>query len=106
MKVSIVYIQWADAHGNTGWFNAEESAKWAEQEWYCDDVGYLIKETPKMIVIAQRHEPFGHANGTEQWGGLHKIPKTWIRNRRLLGYLNHDGSIISPPIPAAHRRKR
>lgn len=93
-RIPIVYIQWVDAHGNTGWFSIPEMENWTQSDWYTDSVGFIVKETEKMIILAERHEPTGHANGEEQWGGLHKIPKTWIRNRRLLGYLKHDGIFI------------
>ncbi len=93
--IPIIYIQWMDAHNNTGWFTDDDVDDWAKGDWYCNDVGYLIRETKRFLVFAQRHEPDGHANGQEQWGGLHRIPKTWVRSRRILGYLKHDGTLIS-----------
>ena len=92
----IVFLEWIDAHNNTGWFDEEAMGKWAGEDWYCEDVGFLVRETSHMLIFAQRHEPDGHANGEVQWGGLHKIPKTWIRNRRLLGYLKQDGTFVPP----------
>lgn len=93
--IPIIYIQWMDAHHNSGWFDDDGLSKWARDDWYCDDVGYLVRETSKFLVFAQRHEPVGHAEGDEQWGGLHKIPKTWLRNRRILGYIRQDGCLVS-----------
>mgnify|MGYP001560157964 CR=1 FL=1 len=92
VRIAIVYFEWVDAHGNTGWFSENELEKWAKDDWYCNDVGFLVKEEKGFLVLAQRHEPMGHANGEEQWGGLHRIPKTWIRNRRILGYMDSAGS--------------
>lgn len=91
----IIYIQWIDAHNNSGWFTDSEVDDWSKGDWYCDDVGYLIRKTKRMFIIAQRHEPNGHANGDEQWGGLHRIPKTWVRSRKILGYLANDGSFVA-----------
>jgi hypothetical protein len=93
-QIPIIFIQWIDAHGNTGWFSNSEKDEWAKEDWYTDSVGFLIKETDKMIVIAERHEPNNSVNRMEQWGGLHKIPKTWIKNKRILGYLKNDGTFI------------
>jgi len=105
-KTPIIYIEWMDSHSNHSWYTNEEMDQWAKGVWYCNDVGYLVRETKMQLVLAQRHEPAGNgtASEKEQWGGLHKIPKTWIRNRRLLGWLNSDGSIISPPIPTRKKR--
>jgi hypothetical protein len=91
---SIIYLEWVDAHGNTGWFSNQEKDEWLKDDWYTNSVGFLIKETDKMLVIAERHEPDNYANRMEQWGGLHKIPKTWVRNRKILGYIKNDGTFM------------
>jgi hypothetical protein len=102
----IVFIQWVDAHNNTGWFTNDEMAGWIDHtNWYSDDVGYLVKETKTMLVFAQRHDPPVGANREEQWGGLHKIPKTWVKSRRILGYLKTDGSFVEKRNAAVAQRK-
>ena len=90
----IVHLEWHDAHGNSGWHTEEETAKWAEGVWMVADVGYLIHETKACLVFAQRFMPRGDAAGDQQWGGLHKIPKGWIRKRKILGYLSPTGAFI------------
>lgn len=94
MKLTpIIYLKWVDSHSNSGWFTNDEMAAWSTDiDWYSDDVGYLVRETKTMLVFAQRHDPPVGANRQEQWGNIHKIPKTWIRERRVLGYLATDGS--------------
>jgi hypothetical protein len=87
----VIYIEWIDAHGNTSWFSNEEIEGWIKEDWYTQTVGFLIKETQKMIILAERHEPEKSANRTEQWGGVHKIPKTWIRVRHIIGYIDRSG---------------
>jgi hypothetical protein len=106
MRTPIVYIEWVDAHNNVGWFHLGEAEKWAAGgDWWCQDVGFLIRETPRFLVFAQRHEPEGHANGDEQWGALHRIPKTWIRNKKVLGYMESDGRFVSVKPPSARRNR-
>ena len=91
----IIFLRWIDAHSNAGWYSDKAAREWGEGDWYCEDVGFLIKETEKHITFAQRHEPNGRANGEEQWGGLHKIPKTWVKGRRVLGYMKADGTFVA-----------
>jgi hypothetical protein len=101
--IPIVYIEWIDANCNARWFGEGQVDEWCENDWYCNDVGFLIKETEHFIVFAQRHEPDGHANGEEQWGGLHKIPRTWIKNKRILGYISRDGTFNGRRKQDAHK---
>jgi hypothetical protein len=106
--VPIIYIEWVDAHNNTGWFTDDQLDSWAPGDWYCNDVGYLVRETTRMLVFAQRHEPGGRSesDGVQQWGGLHKIPKTWVRKRALLGYLRPDGSLLRLVVGGCRDRMR
>ena len=105
--IPIVYIQWVDAHTNTAWFENEGLDKWiALEDWYCNDVGYLVKEDERVLVFAQHHVPEGHANGDEQWGGLHRIPKTWLRNRKVLGYLRREDGAFVAVKEKTNRRKK
>ncbi len=90
----IVHLQWQDAHGNSGWHTDEETAKWMKGVWMCSDVGYLIHETKTYLVFAQRYCPDTDASDEILWGGLHKIPKAWIRDRKVLGYLSPTGAFM------------
>jgi len=89
--IPIVHLQWQDAHANAGWHDDDEVAGWMKGVWLVSDIGYLIHETKAFVVFAQRFLPAGDASGNQQWGGLHKIPKGWIRNRKVIGYLTPEG---------------
>lgn len=92
--IPIVYIQWMDACSNGNWFSEEHLDEWVKDDAYCSDVGYLVRETKKMLVFAQRHEPELGPDRDLQWGNVHKIPKTWVRSRKVLGYLKRDGTFV------------
>jgi hypothetical protein len=92
-RYPIVAIEWVDAHADSGWMSIPEAEKLAKAEWYCTDVGILIKETPKVLVFAQRLSP-PFQDGQLQIGSLHRIPKTWVRRRIVLGYLKANGRAI------------
>lgn len=84
-KLKLIYIEWGDAFTNsTGWRTFDEAELWAKDcNWVICEVGYVIKETKKYIAIAQgmkKEDEYTEA----QFINLHKIPKTWIRKRRLL----------------------
>lgn len=83
-KHKLVYIEWEDATSRSGWHLNEEVDDWIKgRGWFVNHVGWVIRETKKYIVLAgSQVEKDGH--GDEQWGNLQKIPKTWIRKRKIL----------------------
>ncbi len=93
-RYPIVAIEWVDAHANSGWFTPEQLEEWANQDGYCTDIGVLVKETKRSLVFAQRHTMPLDDEDTIQWGSLHRIPKTWVRRRIVLGYLKENGRVI------------
>ena len=84
MKKKLIYIEWADAIMNSEWFEENLVRGWIDQsDWWICEVGWLIEETKKHIILAMRRKK-EDINTVGQWGGLHKIPKTWIRKRKEL----------------------
>lgn len=89
MKYKLVYIEWEDAiTNNLKWFDEEQAKDWAENTtMLIYECGWILKETKRFIVIANRYSKTSISNGESSLldvGGLHKIPKTWIRKRVVL----------------------
>lgn len=80
MNYKLIYIEWHDAFAKTTWMTEEELNKWKKGEMIVNEVGWLIEETPKQIILAGRYIPPDNED-VEQFGLLQKIPKTWIRKR-------------------------
>jgi len=89
-KYPLVYLEWQDACSYDGsaevgsWKSEEEAVEWGKNaEWYVRQAGFIIKENKKYITIAGMCEP-GNNDHVPMFGHLQKIPKTWIRKRKLL----------------------
>ena len=80
MKHKLIYIEWHDAFASGSWFTKRELEDWKKGEFIVSEVGWLIEETSKQIILAARHNQEDNGD-LEQWGSLQKIPKTWIRRR-------------------------
>ena len=85
MKVKVnnyklIYLEWHDAFGRGGWRTSQELDEWKKGEFVVREVGWLIEETDKQIILAGRHVPPDNGDD-ELYGGLQKIPTTWIRKR-------------------------
>ena len=83
-KVKIIYLEWHDAFCNPSWLdrNVMKDAV-CDYEAIVRQSGFLIEETKKYIIVAGSWKP-AHKYGDEEFSGIHKIPKTWIRNRKTL----------------------
>lgn len=83
--MKLIYTEWEDAVSNARWFTRDEMENWADHasEWLIREAGWLIRETPRYLIIATSWKPEDE-NTDEQFCNLHKIPKTWIRKRKIL----------------------
>lgn len=82
--MKLVYLEWCDATSNAGWFDKDELEAWSEQTtWIIKEAGWLIKETKKYLVFANGWKP-DDGWVDEKYVGVHKIPKTWVLNRKDL----------------------
>ena len=86
MKYKLVYLEWSDATSNSAWHSEEELAQWGKNSgWIVKQVGWLFEENDKYIVIFSSMADGGKNEGEENhYGNLQKIPKTWIRKRKVL----------------------
>jgi len=84
MKYKLVYIEWADATSNSGWFTEEEMKDWVKTSaWVVKQVGWVFEETPKYIALYGSIVD-GVRDREVRYGQIQKIPKTWIRKRKVL----------------------
>ena len=83
-KRELVYLEWGDAVYTSDWMLERNIDEWAENsEWIVKHVGWIIKETPKYIVISSRRNE--RSNGKiNEYGAIQKIPRTWIKLRKKL----------------------
>lgn len=83
-KYKLVYIEWGDAVSKDEWFLKKDALDWAEREnWIVKQCGWLVKETGKYLVLASKVMETNY-DTLEQIGYLFKIPKGWIKKRKIL----------------------
>lgn len=84
----VVYLEWQDAVGNASWIgDSDRCSQWAKRSGHMiKESGFLIEEHKDYILFAQRWHP-GDAESEEMFGSLHKIPTSWIRNRKKLMFV-------------------
>lgn len=80
--MKLLYIEWCDAIASgLDWTDIDVAKEWAENtDWIVCEVGWVIKETKKYIVIASTYKK-EDVYTTAQFKHLMKIPKTWIKKR-------------------------
>lgn len=83
--IELIYIEWCDAAGKSGWTTLEAAIAWAENdtEWIARNSGWLLKETKEYILISFSYMT-GNDYSAESVNDPLKIPKTWIRKRKTL----------------------
>ena len=64
----------------SGWMSKSEMDSWSKGEFVIKEVGWIIEETPKQIILMSRYSPPDNGDAA-QYGMLQKIPKTWIKKR-------------------------
>lgn len=75
MKFPLVEIKWDDAVTDTGWQHADEIEPSNE---VAITIGFLVKETPKHVVVASTIDADGSTNGRIQ------IPVKMILKRTVI----------------------
>lgn len=79
-----IYIEWCDAvEKDYGWSSKAEVLEWAKTDnWVIKQYGFIVEETDKYIVLATRYSE--DKDGEIMFGGIIKIPSTWILNKESL----------------------
>jgi hypothetical protein len=82
IKYPLIYIEWCDAiESNEGWQDINVIKYWAKtSDWIVKECGFLIEETKEYIVFASRIGNY-HDDNEPKFGGINKIPNTWIKKR-------------------------
>ena len=80
----LTYIQWLDAHSNSGWHTREQIEKFIEES-HCitEQVGWVVFEDDKILCIISR-KLLWPMEDTVEFGMIQKIPKTWIKKRKVI----------------------
>lgn len=84
--MKLIYIEWADSvSSGSQWYSKEELKDWDTDDfWIVKQVGFVIKETKEFILLCSQYRPPNHFVTDGDYGHLQKIPKTWIRKRKIL----------------------
>lgn len=79
--MKLIYIEWEDACHNSEWFSEKQAQYWHKEQgkFLIKESGWLVAEDSRAITLASRWAP---ENGN--LGGLQRIPKTWIRKRKII----------------------
>lgn len=84
----IEYIQWLDAHSNGGWYKEQDLINFINHEdCIVEDIGWIVAEDDKVICLCARRTLWTEKKEKDneyQYGSLHKIPKSWIKKRKIL----------------------
>jgi hypothetical protein len=86
MKYKLVYIEWEDAVDDTSldWKTKNEVFEWVkDSKWIIKQSGFILKEDKTGIVFASKMEQ-GNEKYEATFRGISRIPKTWIRKRKVL----------------------
>ncbi len=79
----LYFVLWHDAHSGAGWYRPNEVEDFLNEErCLVEQVGWLISEDKYEIVLAGRKCKWAK-EGDPEWGMLQKIPKAWIRRKKL-----------------------
>lgn len=82
--MKLLYVQWEDASSRSSWSSLETVEDWNKNgRFMVETLGWLVKDTDKVIIIAGSHNPESEYSD-EVYGDLIRIPKTWIRKRKVI----------------------
>jgi len=74
-KYPLTYLTWIDAESDTDWTGEHKTELWIEEDFVVNEVGWIIAETDKYIVICSQICEEG------SFGNKTKVPKAWIRSQ-------------------------
>ena len=75
----IIYFIWGDAVRNNKWQTLDETTVWVRNiNWNVHEVGFLVEENEKYLVVASAFTP-ENKDTDLQFNGLLKVPRGWIK---------------------------
>jgi len=75
-KYPLYIIEWVDAQSDCDWCSPEKIKEWANKDCMIVDVGWVICETNKYVVVSSQ---IGKEDG--ELGNRTKIPIKWIKRK-------------------------
>ena len=81
-KMKLLYLEWEDAIANSQWNDDREIEDFAKEVAIIKQVGWVYREDEKYIILVGRIDVRGGENNC--YGNLQKIPKTWIRVKKII----------------------
>lgn len=83
---TLIYLEWEDAHSRSGWHTKDEIQKyWEEERCIVKEIGWIYKETKNSLLLYGRIQEWAEDEPEDiQYGLLQKIPKSWIRKRKVM----------------------
>lgn len=75
-KFPLVMLTWKDAESDAQWGEKSEVEEWASKDCLVTDIGWVIHENKKCIVICSQ------INDGKTFGNRTKIPVGWIVSKR------------------------
>ena len=90
-----IFLEWLDATRSSEWMLPEEVDECAkdDQSGLIREGGWLLKETKHYLVIAANIGESLNDRTDNQFNGVSRIPKTWIRKRITLLTMDENGSV-------------
>jgi len=77
-KFKLVIIEWIDAQSDCAWSSIKENEQWTKEDCIIVEVGWIVKETSKYVVIGSQIGNDG------EFGNRTKIPRGWIKTIKRL----------------------
>jgi len=74
----LVQLEWVDAESDSTWDTKDKITVWADKDCVIYEIGWLVAETKKYIVISNQITYDGDI------GNRTKIPRKWIRKREVV----------------------
>ena len=75
-KFPLMMVTWKDAQSCSNWKDEDECKKWTEEDCIIVNVGWIVTENKKYIVICSQ------VSFDKMYGDKTKIPVGWIIKRQ------------------------
>lgn len=109
MKNKLIYLEWEDAvTNNEGWVPAESAKAWAKEKFgLIRECGWVLEENSEFLLLSNRMAALSSGDFDDpDVGGIHKIPKTWIRKRRVLDPFQRKSGMVHMPTAISVKKKK
>jgi hypothetical protein len=90
--IAVVYLEWEDASSRSPWMDETEIEEFDRSSFMIRQVGFLLKETSRCLLFAAQWAPEDEFTDAK-FGNVIRVPKTWVRKRKLLLTVNADGEL-------------